>query len=1754
MKFLTIVVFVLFKAFSFAQAPNYNWVSNNNTSGQEDSYSIAIDSVNKVIYSCGYIDQNGAFPGLLSSEMNYGGGNGSSDGYLAKYDFNGNLIWVVNMGSTGNDEVRAVSLGIDGNVYLTGFGQQSGLWFKSIGTPNYTLASNSNNSDVFIASYTSNGSVRWVRRGGGIGNDYAQTITTTKNSVVVMGTYKDAATFGSFSTTNLYNTFHNHFIVSYNFSGTPLWLAEAKSNGDDGISSSFIYQHSKIIEVNDTLYLVGEKGGNNMSFINSNGTTFGTVLNSSGSISNIFYSALSVNGFWIWSQQIDAGNENPQRGFGIAADCEGLYISGSVHTDVNFPSGYTLNSPEHDVAFMARCSHATGNDTWVNYWTSSSKVNHEDIAQCVFADNKGYVYVTGNYRSDNFFAPAGNLGLAAGTEMFLAKYQNNGTFLWVQSIVGSDHNYIHDLKCTDNKVILTGQYVSDITIPGLGQITGSANENIYLTLGNLNQDPALCNCCTIPPTQALTSPDQSLCATNTTVIYANTPINGIGNWYKVEGGNSTGSGILTNSAVPINTLSGLTYGNNIFTWVISNNFCNPSIDTINIYNYAIPSIANAGVDQTICATSTTLAANVPTAGIGTWSVLSGSATIVSPNSPTSSLIAIGVGTNVLEWTITNGVCASSSSTMMIIRDDFPTISVAGPDQTICATTATMAGNTPIVGVGTWSVLAGAANIISPNSPSTELTSIAVGTNVLEWTISNGVCSPPSASTLMVIRDDFPTISVAGTDQTICATTYTMAGNIPMVGIGTWSLLSGGGNIVSPNSGTSVVNSISVGANVFEWTITNGVCPSSTSTVALTRDDFPTTALAGPDQTICVTSTSVQANTPLVGIGAWSLNSGTFNIVTPNQTTTDLTSIAVGTNIVQWTISNGVCPPSVSMVIVQRDDFPSLSVAGPSMQICSTSTVMAGNTPTVGVGTWSVLSGSANIVSPNSPTTQLTSIGVGTNVLEWSISNGVCSPPNVSTVMIVRDPLPIVAVAGPDQTICATSATMAANNPSVGVGSWSLVSGTVTIANILDPNTELTSIAIGTNVLQWSISFGVCDPSTSTVMVIRDDNPTLADAGLSQLICSTSTVLSGNTPTVGIGTWSVISGAANIVSPNTPTSNLNSIAVGTNVLEWTIANGVCPSSSSTVEIVRDDFPTTAIAGPDQLICSSNATMAANIPTVGMGTWSVLSGAAIIGSPNSPNSALTGIGIGTNVLEWSIAWGVCPPSTSTLMITQYDLPSISIAGIDQTVCASSVTMAANDPTIGVGTWSVLSGTGTVISPNSPTTVVSAIAGGTLILEWAISNGVCPPSTSTVMIIRDDYPENAIAGIDQRICTNTVLLSGNTPTAGFGSWTVISGSAVITNSNLSNSSLTSIAIGTNILQWSINYGVCPPTTSTVMVIRDGLPTISSAGLDRTLCGTNFTFEANNATVGSGTWQSVGSSPSPVNLINPQSPISFTNQGSFEYIWKIENGVCPPSQDTVKITVYFQPSTPSAGSDQEICGLTTTLSANQITLGTSFWQSVDPGVSITNISSHQSAVNFTTQGIWKLIWKSYNGNCPVLADTVLITNYLNPSFADAGIDILSDDNSTQLNAQTPLIGSGQWILLSPDCDVSNSLDPKAIFNAGSEGVYELKWTVSNGVCQETSDLVMVEIRTSIFPEVITPNGDGNNDYLEFKGLKKTQDIKLTIYNRWGSVVFTSNNYKHDFNGVSQDGEVLADDSYFYILEYTGIKINKNLVIKTKP
>lgn len=378
--------------------------------------------------------------------------------------------------------------------------------------------------------------------------------------------------------------------------------------------------------------------------------------------------------------------------------------------------------------------------------------------------------------------------------------------------------------------------------------------------------------------------------------------------------------------------------------------CAGSSDAVNITIFSGASIdPNAGADQTLCISdvggTTTLAGNVAPPDVTTaeWRFVyqpTGSvAVITNPTNPSTTVTGLTVpGLYILEWVFESNSCRTLSDIVRIEMNAAPSTADAGPDDTAaCQTTYQTAAVPPAVGIGTWSFASpsddpsgGAVVINNPNSPTTTLSNITtLGTYRLTWTVTNGpftspsLCQPSSDIVEITFNDIPPSIANAGPDQELCdVDTATMAAQTVTSGLGTWTQTSGPNtaNIASPNNESSLMLGLIPGTYEFLWTVTtlnlNG-CISQDS-VVVTIYDLPSTANAGPDQTIPQFSpVNMNAITPTVGTGEWTQISGPSIVGFTDETspTTAITGTIAGTYVLRWTVSNGNCAVSSDTITI-----------------------------------------------------------------------------------------------------------------------------------------------------------------------------------------------------------------------------------------------------------------------------------------------------------------------------------------------------------------------------------------------------------------------------------------------------------------------------------------------------------------------------------------------------------------------------------------------------------------------------------------------------------------------------------------------------------------------------------------------------------------------------------------------------------------------------------------------------------------------
>jgi hypothetical protein len=403
-------------------------------------------------------------------------------------------------------------------------------------------------------------------------------------------------------------------------------------------------------------------------------------------------------------------------------------------------------------------------------------------------------------------------------------------------------------------------------------------------------------------------------------------------WYSSPNSDGSGStligGATSTSYTPLTTSVGTLY-----YYCVATNGCSAT-STVSgaIIIAGNPTTATNGSTQSICATGTaTLSGNTPVVGTGAWSVVSGPSTLATQFSNTANPAAIftpagGAGSYVLRWTISNSPCTSTIADATITVAGTPTTATNGSTQSICVTgTATLSGNSPVVGTGAWSVVSGPSTLSTQFSntldPAATFTPAGgAGTYIVRWMISNSPCASSIADANITVAGT-PTTATNGSTQSICVTsTATLSGNSPVVGTGSWSVVSGPSTLSTQFSSTTdpaatFTPAGGVGSYLVRWTISSSPCIASTADATITVGSSPTAATNGSTQSICVSGTAtLSGNTPVVGTGAWSVVSGPSTLSTQFSNTTDPAATftpagGAGSYVVRWTISNAPCTPS-----------------------------------------------------------------------------------------------------------------------------------------------------------------------------------------------------------------------------------------------------------------------------------------------------------------------------------------------------------------------------------------------------------------------------------------------------------------------------------------------------------------------------------------------------------------------------------------------------------------------------------------------------------------------------------------------------------------------------------------------------------------------------------------------------------------------------------------------------------------------------
>lgn len=98
--------------------------------------------------------------------------------------------------------------------------------------------------------------------------------------------------------------------------------------------------------------------------------------------------------------------------------------------------------------------------------------------------------------------------------------------------------------------------------------------------------------------------------------------------------------------------------------------------------------------------------------------------------------------------------------------------------------------------------------------------------------------------------------------------------------------------------------------------------------------------------------------------------------------------------------------------------------------------------------------------------------------------------------------------------------------------------------------------------------------------------------------------------------------------------------------------------------------------------------------------------------------------------------------------------------------------------------------------------------------------------------------------------------------------------------------------------------------------------------------------------------------------------------------------------------------------------------------------------------------------------------------------------------------------------------------------------GSYEIGLVAeSEAGCLDTATVNVIVEEGFIIPTIFTPNGDGFNDYWTVKNSKFSQ-FHISIFNRYGQIVFESRGPSTSWNGLAPNNEPCPDGTYFYVVK----------------
>lgn len=404
---------------------------------------------------------------------------GDIDGFIAKHDKDGNLIWATQIGGpTDDEEILDIAMDNNGNFAVVGFLRYSVSFYSTNGGESL-YSNNSYYSKLFVAKYNSSGVLLWYKVAGSSGNYdcYSRGVGFDSNGdIFITGRYRGTVSFDATTLSSVNNTEDIFVSKLAGLNGSFIWTKSAGGNSNSEGGFELVCDNANNVYVYGAYYGTGSFGEapNNVSY-------------TSRGKEDIFLAKYNSSGALLWVKT--AGNTDTEGLGGIAysSTTNSIYVTGAFVYTMSFGSGLGTN-PLSSVSnngyyngFLAKYD-LNGNVQWATKIGSSGSNN--SYCNDVAIDESGNPFITGAIRYDGYFysVNSANAHYLRGVEYddpFIAKYSQSGSLLWSILAIDGRDDWVRGISVKNNTAYVFGNFSESINF-GYQQLNSTGGTDLFI--------------------------------------------------------------------------------------------------------------------------------------------------------------------------------------------------------------------------------------------------------------------------------------------------------------------------------------------------------------------------------------------------------------------------------------------------------------------------------------------------------------------------------------------------------------------------------------------------------------------------------------------------------------------------------------------------------------------------------------------------------------------------------------------------------------------------------------------------------------------------------------------------------------------------------------------------------------------------------------------------------------------------------------------------------------------------------------------------------------------------------------------------------------------------------------------------------------------------------------------------------------------------------------------------------------------------